>query len=169
MGEEREWEERREEGEGGGGREGFFARRLSFWNPSLPSSPRRWAPILSLLFSFLLRVCVCVKCFFLLFCLSTNRGGKRVGEGFFCLSLYLPLFLLAFLCTFFLFLTHFFEKEESEGFAFSLFAAFFVLAFRMQGWGALLGPEAPGDFDYDGVVRNAGARLVALSRFPFDC
>ena len=70
---------------------------------------------------------------------------------------------------FLLFLVHFFLSKETKRkkrkvalFFFRSPFSFLCSRFQMQGWGALLGPEAPGDY-YDGVVRDtSGARLLPL-------
>lgn len=56
------------------------------------------------------------------------------------------------------FFTFFFQRKEAKSAFFSFVRTFFLCSrfFQMQGWGALLGPEAPGDY-YDGVVRKGRA------------
>ena len=121
-----------------------------------------------------------VSFLFILLFLSRRRGRRRRERGgkgggvcprccLFSLALSLSYFFLLAQTPFFSFPLHFFNsilQTKKNSFSPSLSS----LALSppsssnkpMQGWGALLGPEAPGDY-YDGVVRRAmreGARFL---------
>lgn len=141
---------------------GFFflcARRSFLLLLSSPNPPQPQLEPHSFSHFFFL---VCEKSSFaFFFCLcSARRKGKGAAEDI-CLSPFSFLLSLS-RCSlsdahFFLFSRALFfqnEKKRKEK-RFSSFAFFsFCSRFhKMQGWGALLGPEAPGDY-YDGVVRK---------------